>query len=163
MSFFLSRVFAYFVPFVVFFLSRMSVFLSRFRFFCPGAFFFCPRCRSCVFSFGCFRLLGILGDLELLAVQFVSCHLRNFSPVHVLGLCSMSVCVSVSQQVSPRFECKLSLTLNFSSSGMINSCSCCTCFSLLHTQRGSQPSDALSLIHFRRHKCSCDVLTRLVH
>ena len=46
------------------------------------------------------RLLGILGDLELLAVQFVSCHLRNFSPVHVLGLCSISVCVSVSQQVS---------------------------------------------------------------
>ena len=54
--------------------------------------------------------LVFLVDLELRDVQSVFFHLRNVSLVRFLGLCSISLCVRTSRQVSERFERVMSLT-----------------------------------------------------
>ena len=51
------------------------------------------------------HLLVIVGDPELLDARCVFFLLRNVSPVCLLGLCSMSVCVSISRQVFSRLDC----------------------------------------------------------
>ena len=56
------------------------------------------------------HLLAISGDPELLAVQSVLFRLRDVSAVRSLGLHSISVCVSSSQQVSLRFEGEMGVT-----------------------------------------------------
>ena len=59
------------------------------------------------------NLVAVSGDPELLDARSVSFLLRDVSPVCFLGLCSMSVCVSISRQVSLCFEGEMSLTPNF--------------------------------------------------
>ena len=91
------------------------------------------------------HLLACAGHLLLVVVQIEFFHLWDVSPVRFLCLCSTSACGWAWHR---SLSCRV-----------ISSRRDCTCFFFLHEQRWSLPSDAWSLIHFRRLGRRCDVLT----
>ena len=74
---------------------------------------FSPWTASCARDFK--EIPKLLGAWSVLSL------LRHVSLACFLGLCSISICVSILRQVSARFECERRLTWNFLSR-VINSC-----------------------------------------